>query len=162
MGDAVAALERGLSAEAAGGAVNMLKTHTTFGHGDTLHAIGASRAMLSLLRKAAAARIVNVSSGLGSLGLNGDPEWIYATHKLLGYSASKAALNMLTVRLAYELRGTTIKVNSADPGYTATALNGHRGTQTVQEGAVEAVRLALLPSNGPSGGFFDAAGRRPW
>jgi NAD(P)-dependent dehydrogenase (short-subunit alcohol dehydrogenase family) len=121
-----------------------------------------TRAMLPLLRKAAAARIVNVSSGLGSLGLNGDPEWIYATHKLLGYSASKAALNMLTVHLAYELRETTIKVNSADPGYTATALNGHRGTQTVEEGTVEAVRLALLPSNGPSGGFFDAAGRRPW
>jgi NAD(P)-dependent dehydrogenase (short-subunit alcohol dehydrogenase family) len=54
------------------------------------------------------------------------------------------------------------QLNSADPGYTTTALNGHRGTQTVEEGAVEAVRLALLPSNGPSGGFFSAAGRQPW
>jgi NAD(P)-dependent dehydrogenase (short-subunit alcohol dehydrogenase family) len=120
------------------------------------------RAMLPLLRKSAAARIVNVSSGLGSLALNGDPGWMFAPYKLLGYCASKAALNMLTVQLAYELRGTAIKVNSADPGFTATDLNGRRGTQTVEQGAAEPVRLALLPADGPTGGFFETAGPQPW
>jgi NAD(P)-dependent dehydrogenase (short-subunit alcohol dehydrogenase family) len=121
-----------------------------------------TRAMLPLLREAPAARIVNVSSGLGSITLNGDPEWIFAPYKLLGYCASKAALNMLTVQLAFELRGTAIKVNSADPGFTATDMNDNRGTQTVEEGAAEPVRLALLPAEGPTGGFSDRAGRLPW
>jgi NAD(P)-dependent dehydrogenase (short-subunit alcohol dehydrogenase family) len=83
---------------------------------------------------------VNVSSGLGSLKLNSDPSWQFASVKMLGYCASKAALNMLTVQLAYELRDTEIKVNSADPGFTATDLNDHRGHQTVEEGAAETVR----------------------
>ena len=69
---------------------------------------------------------------------------------------------MLTVQLAFELRDTAIKVNSADPGFTATDLNGHRGYQTVQEGAAETVRLALLPDNGLTGGFFATAGSNPW
>jgi len=76
-----------------------------------------------MLRKSAAARIVNVSSGLGSLTLNGDLAWQHVGVKFLAYSASKAALNMFTVQLAYELRDTGIKVNSADPGYTKTDLN---------------------------------------
>ena len=118
--------------------------------------------MLPLLRKSAAGRIVNVSSGLGSLTLHGDPDWQFAQVKLLGYCASKAALNMLTVQLAYELRGTAIKVSSADPGFTATDLNGHSGWQTVEEGAAEPVRLALLPKEGPTGGFFQKAGPNPW
>ena len=92
-----------------------------------LGALAVTQAMLPLLRKARAARIVNVSSGLGSLTQNGDPAYPSAATKLIGYSASKAALNMLTVQLAYLLRDTAIKVNSADPGYTATDLNGHRG-----------------------------------
>jgi NAD(P)-dependent dehydrogenase (short-subunit alcohol dehydrogenase family) len=70
---------------------------------------------------------------------------------------------MLTVQLAYELRNTAIKVNSADPGYTATAMNGHRGRQTVAEGAVEIVRLALLlPDDGPTSSFSDKNGAVPW
>jgi NAD(P)-dependent dehydrogenase (short-subunit alcohol dehydrogenase family) len=121
-----------------------------------------TQAMLPLLREAPAARIVNVSSGLASLALNGDPEWPFAPYKLLGYNASKAALNMLTVQLAYELRDTAIKVNSADPGFTATDMNGHLGTQTIEEGAAEPVRLALLPPDGPTGGFFETAGPNPW
>lgn len=120
------------------------------------------KAMLPLLRKAPAARIVNVSSSLGSITLHNDPAWIYADYKRLGYSASKAALNMMTVQLAWELRDTPIKVNSADPGYTATDMNSYKGPQTVEEGAAEAVRLALLDENGPTGGFFETAGRRPW
>jgi NAD(P)-dependent dehydrogenase (short-subunit alcohol dehydrogenase family) len=118
--------------------------------------------MLPLLRKSHAGRIVNISSGLGSLEYNGDPNWEFAAVKHLGYSASKAALNMLTVQLAFELRDTRIKVNSADPGFTATDLNQHRGYQTVEQGASEAVRLALLPADGPTGGFFSSAGRDPW
>ncbi len=125
-------------------------------------ALVVTQAMLPLIRQAPAGRIVNVSSGLGSLTWNGDPDWEYASVKLLGYNASKAALNMLTVQLAWELRGTPIKVNSANPGYTATDLNGHRGHQTVEQGAYEAVRLALLPPDGPTGGFFQSAGRDPW
>jgi NAD(P)-dependent dehydrogenase (short-subunit alcohol dehydrogenase family) len=124
--------------------------------------VAVTQAMLPLLRKSTAARIVNVSSGLGSLKWNADPNWEYAPVKLLGYNASKAAMNMLTVQLAYELRGTTIKVNAANPGYTATDLNGNRGTQTVAQGAAETVRLALLPADGPTGGFFETAGPDPW
>jgi NAD(P)-dependent dehydrogenase (short-subunit alcohol dehydrogenase family) len=121
-----------------------------------------TQAMLPLLRKSAAGRIVNVSSGLGSLTQNGDPAWEFAQVKLLGYCSSKAALNMMTVQLAAELNGTGIKVNSADPGFTATDLNSHRGYQTIPEGAAAAVRLALLPDDGPTGGFFSASRQEPW
>jgi NAD(P)-dependent dehydrogenase (short-subunit alcohol dehydrogenase family) len=76
--------------------------------------------------------------------------------------ASKAALNMLTVQLTVELKDTPIKVNSACPGYTATDLNDHQGTQTVEQGAAAAVRLALLPADGPTGGAFTSAGPVPW
>ena len=124
--------------------------------------LAVTQAMLPLLRKANAGRIVNVSSGLGSLTWNADPNWEFAPFKLLGYNASKAAMNMLTVQLAYELRGTAIKVNSSNPGYTATDLNGFRGHQTVEEGAAETVTLALLPSDGPTGGFFETSGPDPW
>jgi NAD(P)-dependent dehydrogenase (short-subunit alcohol dehydrogenase family) len=69
---------------------------------------------------------------------------------------------MLTVQLAYELADTPIKVNSADPGYTATDLNSHRGTQTIPEGAAEIVRLALAPEDGPTGTFSKTNGIVPW
>jgi len=124
--------------------------------------IAVTQALLPLLRKAPAARIVNVSSGLGSLTQNGDPNYFGAFAKFLGYNSSKAALNMLTVQLAYELRDTPIKVNSADPGYTATDLNDNRGTQTIAEGSAETIRLALLPDDGPSGTYSDSAGIVPW
>jgi NAD(P)-dependent dehydrogenase (short-subunit alcohol dehydrogenase family) len=124
--------------------------------------IAVTQAMLPLLRKAASARIVNVSTSLGSLTQNGDPNYTFAATKLLGYNSSKAALNMLTVQLAYELRETPIKVNSADPGFTATDINGHRGTQSVPEGSIEAIRLALLPDDGPTGTYSDSKGIVPW
>ncbi|MGC2197579.1 MAG: SDR family oxidoreductase [Terriglobales bacterium] len=127
-----------------------------------LGTLAVTQAMLPLLRKGKAARIVNLSSGLGSLEKNGDSTWNFAPVKLIGYGASKAALNMLTVQLAYELRETGIKVNAVSPGFIATDMNGHRGTQTVEEGAAGPVRLALLPPDGPTGGFFDQAGRYPW
>lgn len=121
-----------------------------------------TQAMLSLIRKSTSGRIVNMSSELASLTLNGDPAWKFAQSKLLGYCASKAALNMLTVQLASELRGTNIKVNSADPGFTATDLNQFRGEQTIGEGAMEPVRLALLDDDGPTGGFSGRDSELPW
>lgn len=127
-----------------------------------LGALAVTQAMLPLLRKSKAARVVNVSSGLGSLTQIGDPSFSRPEVRLIGYCASKAALNMLTVQLAYLLRDTTIKVNSADPGYTATDLNGHRGTQTIPEGAAEAIRLALLPDDGPTGTYSNSKGFLPW
>ncbi len=124
--------------------------------------IAVTQAMLPLVKASASGRIVNVSSGLGSLTQNADPNWPFAHVKALGYCASKAALNMMTVQLAWELRDTKIKVNSADPGYTATDLNGNSGTQTVEEGSEETVRLALLGDDGPTGGYFDRHGIVPW
>ena len=106
--------------------------------------------------------MVNVSSGLGSLTQNSDPNWEYAKVKILSYNSSKAALNMQTVLFAAELKDTSIKVNAADPGYTATDLNNHQGTRTVDEGARAAVRLATLPADGPTGGYFSEDGPVPW
>lgn len=122
-----------------------------------LGSLAVTQTFLPLVKQAAAGRIVNVSSPLGSLTLSGQNDW-----GLLGYSASKAALNMLTVQLAYELRDTTIKVNSAAPGYTATALNGFAGTDTPAQGAAEAIRLALIPDDGPTGTTSSTTGPLPW
>jgi NAD(P)-dependent dehydrogenase (short-subunit alcohol dehydrogenase family) len=124
--------------------------------------VAVTQGMLALVRKSPSARIVNVSSGLGSLTRTGDAAFEHVAYKYLGYAASKAALNMLTVQLAWELRDTAIKVNSADPGYTATDLNDNRGTQTVAEGSVEIVRLALLPDEGPTGKFSNKNGPVAW
>ena len=122
-----------------------------------LGTLAVTQAFLPLVKQAAAGRIVNVSSPLGSLALSSQNDW-----GLLGYSASKAALNMLTVQLAHELRDTAIKVNSAAPGYTATDLNGFAGTDTPAQGAAEAIRLALLPADGPTGTASFATGPLPW
>lgn len=124
--------------------------------------VAVTQAVLPLLRKALSARIVNVSSGLGSLTRHSDPASPYAGYSYFGYSASKAALNMFTAQLATELRDTAIKVNSAEPGYTATDLNHHRGTQPIPEGAAEVIRLALLPDDGPTGTFSGRNGIVPW
>lgn len=123
--------------------------------------LAVTQALLPLVKKSASGRIVNVSSGLGSLTLNADPNWDYAAVKLTGYNSSKAALNMFTVLLAAELKDAGIKVNAVNPGYTATDLNGHSGHQTVEEGAAETVRVALLP-DGPTGGFTSTEGVDPW
>ena len=124
-------------------------------------ALAVTQAMLPLLRAAPAARIVNVSSGLGSLTLNADPARPFAAFQFLGYNTSKAGLNMLTIQLADQLRDTTIKVNAVSPGSVATDMNP-QGTLTTEEGASEPVRLALLPADGPTGGFFHSAGSYPW
>ncbi len=106
--------------------------------------VAVTQAMLPLLQRAGKAQILNVSSELGSVSLQNDPNWKFAPVKVLAYCASKAALNMLTVQLAYEFRDGNIAVNSVNPSYTATDLNGHSGPQTVEEGAAEIVRVALL------------------
>ncbi len=124
-------------------------------------ALRVAQTMLPLLRKSPAGRIVNTSSGLGSLTFNSDPAWSGRDVKLIGYNASKAALNMLTVHLAYELRDTKIKVNSANPGYTKTDLNDNQGTQPVEVGAIEATRLAMLDDDGPTGQSFSKDGPDP-
>jgi len=126
-----------------------------------LGAVAMAQAVLPLLKKSEAARIVNVSSELGSITKHGDPTWKYAQVKVLGYCASKAALNMFTVQLAFELRDHGIAVNSVNPGFTATDLNASRGEQTVEEGAAEIVRVALQ-EHGPSGKFVETAGELVW
>jgi len=124
--------------------------------------VAVTNAMLPLLREAPAARIVNLSSGLGSMALTSDPDGPFPGALLLAYNSSKSALNSITVTYANELRDTPIKVNAADPGYCATDLNGHAGPRTPAQGAVAAVRLATLPADGPTAGFFDDAGTVPW
>ena len=126
-----------------------------------LGAVAMTQAVLPLLRKSSAGRIVNVSSDLGSITRHGDPTWKYARVKVLGYCASKAALNMFTVQLAFELKDQGITVNSVNPGFTATDLNAHRGQQTVEEGAAEIVRVALQ-EHGPSGKFLETGGELVW
>jgi NAD(P)-dependent dehydrogenase (short-subunit alcohol dehydrogenase family) len=124
--------------------------------------LAVTQAMLPLVRNSASGRIVMVSSGLGSLTWNADPAWAYAAVKRMGYNGSKALLNMMTIQLAWELRETGIKVNTVNPGYTATDLNNHTGTQTLAEGAAETVRQALAPHDAPTGGFFETGGICPW
>lgn len=111
------------------------------------------QAMLPLLREAPAARIVNVSSGVGSLAGNADPANPYRRIFGPGYSASKTALNAMTLSMAIELEETGIKVNACSPDYIATNLNNYEGTGTVEQGAREPVRLALLGPDGPTGKF---------
>jgi NAD(P)-dependent dehydrogenase (short-subunit alcohol dehydrogenase family) len=111
------------------------------------------QAMLPLLRTSSDARIVNVSSAVGSLSLNADPD--YPFHPMFGpvYPASKAALNAMTLAMMVELEATDIKVNLVSPGFTRTNLNGYEGTATVEQGSREVVRVALLGPDGPSGTF---------
>ncbi len=125
-------------------------------------AIAVTQGLLPLLRLSDAGRIVNLSSGLGSLTQNSDPTWSFADVKPLGYNASKTALNAFTVILAHELRGTPIKVNSADPDWCRTDLGGDSAPHTAADGADTAVWLATLPSDGPTGGFFNARKPVPW
>jgi len=126
-------------------------------------ALGVYQAMLPLLREAPQARIVNVSSGAGSLTMNADPDNPHRAIFGPVYPASKTALNAITLAMAIELESTGIKVNAASPGFTKTNLNNYQGVETVEEGAREAVRLALLGPDGPTGTFSHATlGQLPW
>jgi NAD(P)-dependent dehydrogenase (short-subunit alcohol dehydrogenase family) len=134
---------------------------------NTFGPLRVTQAMLPLLRQAPMARIVMMSSSLGSLEKTLDLRSDIWQVGAAGYCASKSALNMFTVKLAKELADTSIKVNAADPGYTATDLNGHSGPRSVEQAAAIAVRLATLDAMGPTGGFFhdgyaDSPARHPW
>ena len=124
--------------------------------------VRTTQAMLPLLRRSPAGRIFNLSSGLGSLARNSDPGWEFAAVKYLAYNSSKTAVNAITVQFAHELRDTPIKVNAADPGYVATDMNRNQGVRSVEQGAATPVRLALLPPDGPTGGYFNDEGPLPW
>jgi len=116
--------------------------------------VAVTNAMLPLLRRAAAARIVNVSSEVGSIASMTDPDGPMKMMASVPYPASKTALNMVTAMYAKELRDTPIKVNAANPGYCATDLNGHSGFRTAQEGAEVSVHLATLGPDGPTGALY--------
>lgn len=111
------------------------------------------QAMLPLLRKSSDARIVNVSSGVGSLATNADPGYHHRAFYSPVYPASKAAVNAITLAMMIELEPTGIKVNLVSPGFTKTNLNGFEGTESVEDGSREVVRVALLGPDGPSGTF---------
>ena len=142
-------------ATTAEGMRNVYETNV-FGHVQVLHAF------LPLLEGSSAPVVVNVSSGLGSLGQAADPNSLYGAWaaRAPAYASSKAALNMLTIKYAAAFPG--MRINAVDPGYTATDLNQHRGDQSVEEGAETIVLYALIGPNGPTGGFFDRHGSEPW
>jgi NAD(P)-dependent dehydrogenase (short-subunit alcohol dehydrogenase family) len=126
-------------------------------------AFAVTKAMLPLLRRSEAGRIVNLSSEMGSLSINSDPtSFAAAMPPTLAYNASKTTLNALTVFFAKELRTTPMKVNSVSPGYVSTDLNGHSGFLTPEQGAKVAVAFATLPADGPTGGFFGENGAIAW
>ena len=129
--------------------------------------IDVTQAFIDLLRQSPEPRIVNVTSGLGSLTLHSDPTWKYYQVKPPHYVASKAALNAYTIMLAYDLRDTSFKVNAVDPGYTATEFNNHTGPGTVPDAAARVVKAAVLGADGPTGQFFSddnapETGISPW
>jgi NAD(P)-dependent dehydrogenase (short-subunit alcohol dehydrogenase family) len=121
-----------------------------------------TKAMLPLLKKSEAGRIVNVSSILGSVSLQATKGLPTYSTKLFAYNASKAALNVLTISLAHELRGTKIKVNSAHPGWVKTDLGGSAAPMNVVEGAKTEVELATIGEDGPTGGFFHMGEEIAW
>lgn len=129
--------------------------------------IRMNQTFMDLLRKSEEPRIVNVSSSGCSLTLHSDPDWIYYSHKAAVYTASKAAMNMYTINLAYELRDTPFKVNAVCPGFVATDFNNHRGTGTVEEGGKRIAKYAMIGQDGPTGKFISEeynpeTGETPW
>jgi NAD(P)-dependent dehydrogenase (short-subunit alcohol dehydrogenase family) len=116
--------------------------------------VRVTHAFLPLLAASEAPVIVMVSSGLGSLAIATD------SLELLPYPSSKSALNMVTVQYAKAF--PAMRINTVDPGFTATDFNQHRGTQTVEEGAEIIVAMASIGPGGPTGGYFSAAGPVPW
>jgi NAD(P)-dependent dehydrogenase (short-subunit alcohol dehydrogenase family) len=122
--------------------------------------VRVTRAMIPLMSASENPRVVMVSSGLGSLAITSDPERHESRIVSLVYPSSKAALNMVTTQYAKALPG--FRINTVDPGYTATDLNDNAGFQTVEEGATVIVELAQVGKDGPTGGFFDKNGPVPW
>ncbi|WP_229073403.1 SDR family oxidoreductase [Actinoplanes sp. DH11] len=125
--------------------------------------VRVTNAMLPLLRRSPSPRIVNMSSSVGSLTRQSGPGGTTTTGPVaVAYAPSKTFLNAVTLQYAREFAGTGILINMACPGFVATDLNGFRGVRTPAQGAATAVRLATLPDDGPTGGFFEDAGEIPW
>jgi NAD(P)-dependent dehydrogenase (short-subunit alcohol dehydrogenase family) len=122
--------------------------------------VRVTRAFLPALQRSDRPVIVNVSSGMGSFGLTGDPERVESTVVGLSYPASKSAVTMLTTQYAKAF--PAIRINAVDPGYTATDFNGHSGPQTVTEGTDAIVAMATIGPDGPTGTFTDRQGAVPW
>jgi NAD(P)-dependent dehydrogenase (short-subunit alcohol dehydrogenase family) len=125
-------------------------------------AIQTTQQFIDLLKKSNEPRIVNVSSELGSLVTQSNPDWEFYDFKLTAYCSSKTALNAFTIMLAYEFKDTNFKINSVSPGYTATDLNQYRGTQSVAQGASVIVKYATLDKNGATGKFYNEEGETAW
>ena len=124
--------------------------------------VEVTQAFLPLLRKSKSARIVNVSSRLGSISDQADPTSAYYDFKMPAYNVSKAAVNAWTVQLAHELRESRIKVNSIHPGHVKTDMGGANAAMEIADGARTSVELALIPDDGPNGGYFHLGERLPW
>ena len=124
--------------------------------------VSLTQTLLPLLRRSPAGRIVNLSSILGSLTLHSDPASRIYHVKSFAYDASKTALNAFTVHLAAELRDTSIKVNSAHPGWVKTELGGPSAAMDLDQGGRTSVQLAMLPADGPTGGYFHLGEPLPW
>lgn len=124
--------------------------------------VALTKKLLPLIKKSPAGRIVNLSSILGSLTLHADPNSPIYNAKSFAYDASKTALNAFTVHLAYELRSTKIKVNSAHPGWVKTDMGGDQAPMEISEGGKTSAALATLPADGPSGGYFHLGKPLPW
>jgi NAD(P)-dependent dehydrogenase (short-subunit alcohol dehydrogenase family) len=124
--------------------------------------IALTQALLPLLRKSAAGRIVNLSSILGSNTLHATKGSPIEAVKTFAYDASKVALNSFTIHLAHELKGTKIKVNSAHPGWVKTDLGGEGAPMEIVDGAKTSVELATLGDDGPTGGYFHMGKALPW
>jgi len=124
--------------------------------------VALTDALLPLIKKSPAGRIVNLSSILGSLTLHADPKSPIYNAKSFAYDASKTALNAFTIHLAHELRATKIKVNSAHPGWVKTDMGGPDAPMELSEGGKTSAALATLPDDGPTGGFFHLGKSLPW
>jgi len=124
--------------------------------------VALTKALLPLIKNSPAGRIVNLSSILASLTLNADPNSPIYNAKSFAYDASKTALNAFTIHLAYELRDTKIKVNSAHPGWVKTDMGGRQAPMEIADGAKTSVALATLPDDGPTGGYFHLGQPLPW
>jgi NAD(P)-dependent dehydrogenase (short-subunit alcohol dehydrogenase family) len=122
--------------------------------------VRVTHAFLPLLQRSPAPVVVNVSSSLGSLRLAESPESFTYFYPGVAYPASKSAVNMITVQFAKQF--PSMRINAVEPGYTDTDLNGHTGTQTVEEGARIIVEMAQTAPDGPTGGYFSAHGPVPW
>lgn len=124
--------------------------------------VGLTQALLPLLQKSDAGRIVNLSSILGSNTLHATPGSPVYNAKTFAYDASKAALNSFTIHLAHELRNSKIKVNSAHPGWVKTEMGGEGAMLEIEDGAKTSVELATLSEDGPNGGYFHLGKALPW